>query len=257
MRIFNLLLFIFGLSLLSGCTNKPSIEFSDQTNEKILQSSGNTQKLIEFYKKQLTKQERSDTRLKLVSTYESTGDFSSALFYLKPILNQKQDLEVKVELLAGRAYLNLHQFSQAEIFLSDANKRKPADAEVMNLLGVLSCYQGKLSQAQIWFSKARASMGNDQTIKNNLALVFLLQGDYITARRLLESLVVNDELDNKKVTANLAVVYAKQGDKQAFSQLTKSLSKEQSNALYMQLSELRLVNLQSLSVGSNMAPIEN
>ncbi len=248
MRTFNSALLVASLSLLGGCASSSGPHFSNATNEKILQSSGNTQKLIEFYKQQLAKDEQQETRIKLVTCYEKVGDYSSAVFYLKPLLQGQEQAPFDIALLAGKAYLNKQDFALADKYLKQAHQQQPMEAKVMNLLGVSASYQGNLSEAQLWFSKARASMGDDRTVKNNLAIVALLQGDYLTARRLLESLAADGGKSSKKVTANLALVYAKQGDKAAFDGLTKHMPAEQRTTLYRQLAQLQLVNMQSLSM---------
>lgn len=244
---------VYGLLMLamSGCAQQGKQTFSDSTNEKILESSGSYSQLIELYKKQLVQKESLKTRIKLIKTYEKVGDYSSAIFYLQPLL-KTQPKEFAIQRLAGRAYLNTQEYKQAEYYLSLAHRNHPTDAKVMNLLGVMAGYQGDLVQAQLWFSKARSSMGNDHTIKNNLALIALLQKDYGTARRLLESLI-NDETNKNKQTvkANLALVYAKQGDQAAFLTLTKQLDENKQSLLYKQLRALKLVNLQQLSVSQN------
>lgn len=251
MRIFKCAMFSVVLLVLSGCAQNDQHSFSDTTNEKILQSSRSYNQLIELYKKQLAKKESSVIRKKLISTYEKVGDYSSAIFYLKPLLKHHGD-EFEVQRLAGIAYLNTQDYQQAKIYLSRAHQSQPSNAAVMNLLGVLAGYQGDLVPAQLWFSKARSSMGNDQTIKNNLALIAILQQDYRTARRLLESLLDDDQTNNQQtIKANLAVVYARQGDLPAFYQLTKALDRPKQNRLYAQLRALKLVNLQQLSVNQH------
>lgn len=235
--------------LLSACANTSS-QFSDQTNEKILQSSSNYPKLVEFYKNKLIDKESPDYRIKLIKTYERVGDYSSAIFYLQPLLAKSNTINFEINMLAGKAYLNQSDYPKAQLYLATAHQQQPNDANVLNLLGVLSSYQGNLAGAKNWFIAARNAMGDDRTVKNNLALVALLQGDYNNARELFESLLANKTSLNPQVKANLAIVYAKLGDENAFNRLVNEPDQIKQQQLYQQLSDLKLVDIRDLALVS-------
>lgn len=244
---------------LSGCTSlqDKGLHLSDKTNEKVLITSGNYPKLIEFYKKQLKDNDDNKTRIKLVDSYERVNDYASAIFYLEPLLKKTHDITVDVNILAGRAYLNQGDFSQAKQYLDRANKQEANNAEVMNLLGVLASYQGDFVSAKKWFLASRTAMGDDKKVKNNLALIAMLEGDFATAKYLLLQLVDDKSAPQRKVRSNLALVYAKLDDKDAFDRLMRQSDSANKDELFAQLQQVKLVSIHSLISNSSLDSGEN
>ncbi|WP_068716664.1 tetratricopeptide repeat protein [Vibrio tritonius] len=252
--VYKLTSYLFLALVLSGCTSlqDKGTHLSDETNEKVFISTGNYPKLIEFYKKQLKDDEDSKTRIKLVNAYERVNDYSSAIFYLEPLLDEASKATVEVNILAGRAYLNQGDFQQAKRYLERANKQEASNAEVMNLLGVLASYQGDFPTAKKWFLASRTAMGDDKKVKNNLALIAMLEGDFATAKYLLIQLVEDKSAPQKKVRSNLALVYAKLGDKAAFNDLIRQSDRIKKDELFAQLQQVQLVNMSSLLSNSTL-----
>ena len=244
--IFSLLLSLF----LFGCVSNNSGGFDPNTKEKLLLSGKNYQKLISFYKEQLVKKEDKDIRIKLIQAYVELGDFNSAIFYLEPLL-KRQEIEYKVNLLAGKSYLNTGDIDRALEYLGKANQQQPTSAEVLNLLGISDCYKGNFYAAKQRFSQARIYMDDDLTVKNNLALVAILQQHYFTAKDLLESLYYTGAKNDRRVKANLAIVYAKLGNRRAFSELTKGLTDEQQNQVFARLKNMEVADVKGIVLGEH------
>ncbi|WPC76463.1 tetratricopeptide repeat protein [Vibrio porteresiae] len=237
---------------LSGCvatSGKRNGGIDTQTQEKVLLSSKNYQKLITFYKSQLLAKEDFATRIKLIRAYVETADFHSAIFYLEPLLNTKKE-SFDVNYLAGKSYLNLGDLDRANRYLTQANRLNPREADVLNLLGINDCYRGEFYQAKQRFLQARVFMDDDITVKNNLALVAILQQHYFTAKDLLEPMYFSNANGSQRIKANLAIVYAKLGDMGGFTRLTTTLSPEQRNKLFANLKALKLSDVKRAVLGS-------
>ncbi|MCA2015156.1 hypothetical protein LDJ79_03475 [Vibrio tritonius] len=236
----------------TGCvstSNNRSGGIDFKTQEKVLLSGKNYQKLISLYKSKLLAKEDFTTRLKLIRAYVDTADFSSAIFYLEPLLNTKKE-SFEVNYLAGKSYLNLGELDRANQYLTKANHLNPRDADVLNLLGINDCYLGEFYQAKQRFLQARVFMDDDITVKNNLALVAILQQHYFTAKDLLEPMYFSNAKGSHRIKANLAIVYAKLGDMSGFSRLTSGMPNDQRKKLFSNLRMLKLADVKKAVLGT-------
>jgi tight adherence protein D len=237
------------LFLLSGCVSDVSTSSSSEkmrvSNESVLQASGDIRDLIRLYKHELKRKEDGAMRLKLVQAYLDMQDYHSALFYLEPLFKRVR-VPRQAYVLAGKAYLDLADWHQAESVLRLAYARARDNAEVLNLLGVVASCQGDFQMARTWFVRARHAMGDDVKINNNLALLDILAGHYRAAEATL-TLLVRQDKHNKRLRANLAIVYAKLGKQKAFEQLLGDWPSSQRLRLFSRLRQLDMRNLSVLT----------
>lgn len=234
---------LFVVLALTACTtvDGQSAKSGKYTNEQLLVSSGNHQELIKLYKQQLLEKDQPDTRIKLVRSYVETSDFESAIFYLKPLIESKNEVSADAYFYYGKAKFGLNEFAQANASLNKAVDLQPNHGEALNLLGVLAAYDGDYQLARERFVQAREMMVDDVKIKNNLAMMDLIEGRYQSAIEKLLPLL-SQPTPSPKVKSNLAFAYAKLDMYEQFSQLTADnhFSKSQSRLVFAQLQNIEL-----------------
>ncbi|WP_123766765.1 tetratricopeptide repeat protein [Vibrio maerlii] len=205
---------ILSALLLVGCTSNGPSELElvlDKTNfesrEKVLADSGDTYKLIAFYKQEIVRNDTTDLRIKLVESYLEAQDIESALFYLQQ-MDKVEGYQEQIAFLSAKAYYLQGEVDLAEKYALDALALQWVFPEVENLLGLIYAAKQQYPLARQYFNMARGHHYNDIVIKNNLAVVDLLEQNYQQAIFRLEALFNNGLADNQ-VRANLALAYAK------------------------------------------------
>lgn len=174
---------ILMLAVLTGCSGGLTNASDDDQKEYILTQLNDYQGLIEIYRKKLSSNDNDDDRYHLSKLYYNIGDFGSSNVYLEPLVEKKRD--EKYLLLQAKNCLELGQEDKAAKIITALLEKNSESGELWNLQGVLLAQQGKYSEAISSFEKARGLFYNEEIVINNLAMMAILQQDYIKARNYL------------------------------------------------------------------------
>ncbi|MCG9782994.1 pilus assembly protein TadD [Vibrio brasiliensis] len=190
----SLLLTVF----LAGCT---AVNTELQTKEKLLIGSGNDQQLIEFYKANLKLEPI--YKAKLVDLYLSQKDIKSAELYRNTYT--EDDLQ-EPEFILTNARLDYQKknYSQAlanlDLYLDEGGEM----GQFHLLKGKILAQQKRFSQAIEQFEESRKQGASDREAGNNIAVVKMMQADYLGATDTLYDLYIASPSD-KKVRSNLII----------------------------------------------------
>lgn len=209
---------LLAISVLSGCATQPE-PTSLIEEETLLIQSGNHEKLVEYYKAQLSKSENRQTRMKLALAYLNSGDPESALFFVSP-LNMGQEAHAEPLLIEAKSLYSLGQFRKAKTQALKAYELKPNNAEIENLLGMICAANSDLEEARQYFTSARTNLYDDIKIKNNLAVLNIVEGHYQKAVQLLLPIYLKGKAD-KQIEANLTLAMAKIGNVSYIKDMSK------------------------------------
>ncbi|MFP5595626.1 tetratricopeptide repeat protein [Kluyvera sp. 142486] len=203
------LLPIVMLAVLSGCSGGLSNASEDDQKEYILTQLNDYQGLIEIYRKKLSLQDNVDDRYHLSMLYNKIGDYNSSNIYLKPLVESNGD--TKYSLLQAKNLIELGNESDARDILDNLISKDEANGELWNLQGIMLAQQGRYSDAMRSFEKARGLFYNEEIVINNIAMMEILQQDYVNARDNLLSLYVRKKYRSQTVY-NLVYSLVKIGD---------------------------------------------
>lgn len=232
-------LLIIVLLFIGGCKSTSALEKAShvselESKEKIFKATNNSEKLIEFYKKELKRNDSEQYRIKLANSYLNILDPESALFVMEPIL-KRDNVSFESAIVSAKAYLDLGDNNSALTILKDAQKSNSDDGEVYNLLGIIYANKGEWQTSRQMFERARANFYDDIKVKNNLALLDMIEGDDNQALKRISSLTA-DQLDDEKIHSNLLLIMAKNGHKDyVMEALGPRLSTKQKNQIYQAL----------------------
>lgn len=174
---------ILMLAVLTGCSGGLTNASDDDQKEYILTQLNDYQGLIEIYRKKLSANDNDNDRYHLSELYHNIGDFGSSNVYLDPLVEKKKD--EKYLILQAKNYLELGQEAKSAKIISTLLAKNGESGELWNLQGVLLAQQGKYSEAITSFEKARGLFYNEEIVINNLAMMAILQQDYLKARNYL------------------------------------------------------------------------
>lgn len=208
------ILVLIAILSIAGCVTKTTEsqqELADnasfQSQEELLLSTNNTEKLIEFYRESLRNKESNDIRIKLVSAYVDAKDYDSASFHVEQIIPDEQQ-QANVLFLKAKIYFAKGQVEPALNHVTKALELKPGMAQAENLLGMIWAQKGNYEVSRHYFLQARKHFFDDVIIKNNLAVLDLIEGYYEEALGRLYPIYEKGSED-PKVLSNLVMAYAK------------------------------------------------
>lgn len=171
----------------------------------------------------------------LAQTYLDFGDSDSALFTISPLtkrvtydssLKKKENDNVSFwgEMFSNEKKSSLNWLliqANAELALGmndaalssslQALQFDKKNAEVSNLIGVIYAGEGNIYEARHYFYLARENLYDDVKVKNNLALLFMMEGKFDSAVKMLLPLYVNGQAD-KQIESNLTIALVKTND---------------------------------------------
>ncbi|HBC6427781.1 hypothetical protein EAJ18_19405 [Citrobacter amalonaticus] len=225
------------LAVLSGCTGGPTNASDEEQKEYILTQLNDYQGLIEIYRNKLSVKDNDDERYYLSQLYNKIGDYSSSNIYLAPLVEKKGSKEYL--LLKTQNLLELGKENEAQAILNEMLAHDDSNGELWNLQGILLAQTGDYLKATLSFEKARGLFYDEEVVVNNLAMMAILQGDYITARNYLLPLYSRKEY--KPQTAyNLAYALVKSDDYESAKKIIidDKLSTSQPDALIASLAKL-------------------
>lgn len=203
------LLPILMLVVLSGCSGGLSNASEDDQKEYILTQLNDYQGLIEIYRKKLSLKDNAADRYHLSLLYNKIGDYNSSNIYLKPLVDGNGDS--KYFLLQAKNLIELGQENDARVIIDQLISKEGANGELWNLRGIMLAQQGHYTDALRSFEKARGLFYNEEIVINNIAMMEILQQDYVKARDHQLSLYVRKKYRSQTVY-NLVYSLVKIGD---------------------------------------------
>ncbi|TCV27455.1 tetratricopeptide repeat protein [Vibrio crassostreae] len=259
-------LVVIAMVLVSGCT---AVNNQLDTKEQLLIGSGDSQKLIEFYKANI----QSDPvyKVKLVNLYLDLKDIKSAELYRNTYSDSDLD-DPEYILTSARIYYQKKNFERALEELDKYRDEGGAEYEYQLLTGKILAQQKRFSEAIEHFEESRKQGASDREAGNNIAVVKIMQSDYLGATDILYDLYLSNPND-QRVSSNLILSSVKSqrpdialevlkhsnSDEQAHKQLSalmRSISKSKGKRTMTQSTidmEQQLIGSQAHS-GSFVAP---
>ncbi|WP_391090563.1 tetratricopeptide repeat protein [Vibrio sp. NH-UV-68] len=257
------LISVLFLLFLAGCS---STNNGLQTKEKLLVGSGNSEQLTEFYKANLKVEPA--YKAKLVNLYLDQKDIKSAELY-RNTYSENELEEPEYILTNARLHYQKKNFSLALADLDTYIDEGGEESQFHLLTGKILAQQKRFDQAIEQFEESRKKGASDREAGNNIAVVYMMQGDYISATDILYDLYLASPGD-PKVRSNLIlssvhssrpdialeVLKHSNSDEQARKQLAallNSLTKPKGESAKVTESELQLRPI-SKSTASFVAP---
>nr|WP_286300027.1 pilus assembly protein TadD [Vibrio sp. FE10] len=190
------ILTVIMLVLISGCT---TVNNQLDTKEQLLIGSGDSQKLIEFYKANI----QSDPvyKVKLVNLYLDLKDIKSAELYRSTYSESDLD-DPEFILTNARIYYQKKNFEYALEELKNYRDEGGAEYEYQLLTGKILAQQKRFTEAIEHFEESRKQGASDREAGNNIAVVKIMQSDYLGATDILYDLYLSKPND-QRVSSNL------------------------------------------------------
>ncbi len=190
------ILTVIMLVLISGCT---TVNNQLDTKEQLLIGSGDSQKLIEFYKANI--QSDSVYKVKLVILYLVLKDIKSAELYRSTYSESDLD-DPEFILTNARIYYQKKNFEYALEELKNYRDEGGAEYEYQLLTGKILAQQKRFTEAIEHFEESRKQGASDREAGNNIAVVKIMQSDYLGATDILYDLYLSNPND-QRVSSNL------------------------------------------------------
>lgn len=128
---------------------------------------------------------------------------------------KKDPQNFDAQLKAAELYYQIQSYEGAIEFLTQANKLKPDNYEVIVNLGNATFDANKFEDAEKWYTAALAKKADDVNVRTDLGLTFMFRStpDYDRAiKEFTRSLEIDPS--HKQTLQNLAVAYTKKGDRE-------------------------------------------
>nr|WP_135455275.1 tetratricopeptide repeat protein [Vibrio echinoideorum] len=190
------ILVIIFLVFFSGCA---TVNNQLNTKEQLLLGSGDSQKLIEFYKANI--QSEPEYKVKLVNLYLDLKDIKSAELYRSTYNDNDLD-EPEYILTNARLYYQKNNFEKALEELNKYRDEGGEEYEYQLLTGKIFAQQKRFTQAIEHFEESRKQGASDREAGNNIAVVKIMQSDYLGATDILYDLYLSNPND-QRVSSNL------------------------------------------------------
>ncbi|HKS35295.1 MAG TPA: tetratricopeptide repeat protein, partial [Enterobacteriaceae bacterium] len=211
---------LLSLCLIAGCQRSAFDERSVDQRQKeyLLSKVNNYQGLISLYREKLSQNDKRDTRYRLAELYYQVEDYESSRHYLKPLLDNSR--EEKGWLLESKNLLETGKTEEALAALEQVQSLAPESGEAWNLRGVLLAQSGDFPQAEQAFGEARLRFVDDNIVLNNLAMLAIMQENYMAARDYLMPLYARGNI-SQKMLHNLVFVLVKLQDFQGAEEILR------------------------------------
>ncbi|WED26080.1 hypothetical protein L3V77_13760 [Vibrio sp. DW001] len=224
---------LFFVFVLNGCATNGNLskeEIAEQatfeSREQMLISARNQERLVDFYKEALAKEESSENKIKLINAYIQSGNTELAAFHLGTIKVDDSNV-AEVVFLRAKVYLEEGLIDKAYINCQTALSQRDKYPEAENLMGLILAEKGEFEKARNYFLLARGHYHDDLIISNNLAVLDLIQEDYDAAIKRLQPIYAAGNAD-RKIKSNLVFALTKKGQyKQVETILREQGYKEQ------------------------------
>ena len=143
------------------------------------------------------------------------------------------------QIKAAEGYYKAQQFSGALEFLTQANKLRPDNSEIMTDIGNVNFDSDKYEEAEKWYTAALAKKPDDADVRTDLGLTFIFR-DKPNYDRAIEEFkrVIASNPAHVQALQNLTVAYTKKSDAaNATATLDKLAEADPSNKAIAKLRE--------------------
>lgn len=186
--------------LLSGCASTGPDE---QKTVEQLTVSKNYAGLVEVYKAKVIEDDQDwEAQQKLAEAYLKNGDVESADFYVQRVIDLSRNPSGSAYFLKGKIEAKNFDFEGALDQYAQALALGLNDAELYMQRGIALAQTKKYETAIDSFNLARLRGFDETAVKNNIAMVYIYQGDFQSAVDILLP-VYEQDTTNSKVSSNL------------------------------------------------------
>lgn len=233
---FTLLCLVFPLA---GCQNEfgDGAEPNDNQKEYILSKVNNYQGLIKLYHDKLNRKGDAATRYKLADLYYQVEDYESSRYYLHPLLITSPD--EKALLLESKNLLEQGKNDEGLSVISRVLDISHNNGDAHNIRGIFLARTGDFSAAQHEFNKARLHFVDDGIVLNNMAMLAIMQEDYITAKNYMMPLYARGHISQKMLHNLVFVLVKMQNFQEAENILRSDKMYDQRDGLLESLSQIK------------------
>ncbi|MGF1686541.1 tetratricopeptide repeat protein [Photobacterium japonica] len=206
----------------------------------------NYQGMIAYYKAALQQQPDDPELLqKLAQVYYHAGDIESAAFYVEHLQSQVAPTPA-LSVLAGNIDDARGNLTGALSAYEQAATLGDTSATLNMSQGIVLGKLGRFQQAEDQFNQARLKGFDDIAIKNNLAVLYLAQGQFQHVVDMLIPVYTGADFkakDNQTLAVNLAIALIKQGDEQqAYNVLKDMYTDDQLRVLFQQVKAMTVTS---------------
>ncbi|GHA63736.1 tetratricopeptide repeat protein [Photobacterium aphoticum] len=229
---------------LTGCATSGNTANSVAEMAKVNNYPG----MIAYYKAAL-QQQPGDAAImqKLADVYYQSGDLESAGFYVDHLQAQGEATPALL-VLAGHIDDAKGDFTGALSAFEQAAKQGDNSAALNISQGIVLGKLGRFADAEDQFNQARLKGFDDIAIKNNLAVLYLAQGQFQRVVEMLMPVYTQADFnvkDHQTLAVNLAIALIKLGDdKQAYGILKGMYNDEQLAVLFRQVKNMTVLPAQ-------------
>ncbi|WP_372777949.1 tetratricopeptide repeat protein [Litorivivens sp.] len=205
-------------ALLAGCAATPldNAALESETFESHVENgqrhwnAGEYERATDAYQQALALQDRADIRKALGLLALSMSRFSQARAYLEPLVRDNpEDLNLRENYAI--TLLKQQDIKQAEAQFLAIHTLSPDRPATLNYLGVISDLQGDYAAAGDYYQKALSLQPNNAIFNNNYGYSRLMLGDFIAAEHWFRQALEQNPDQAERITNNLAIAYARQG----------------------------------------------
>ncbi len=161
------------------------------------------------------------SRLGLAKTYQALGASDAAInFYDQVLRLDPGNMEAKMG--SGQMLITKNRPMDAIPYLTELSKQDPKNYRIYNMLGLAHDLMGEQEEAQMSYGKGLELAKDNISLLNNLALSFAFEGQYAPAIKLL-SKAINLDYTVTKAQQNLVLVYILSGEEEAGRKIGESI----------------------------------
>ncbi len=161
------------------------------------------------------------SRLGLAKTYQALGASDAAInFYDQVLRLDPGNMEAKMG--SGQMLITRNRPRDAIPYLTELSKQDPKNYRIYNMLGLAHDLMGEQEEAQMNYGKGLQLAKDNISLLNNLALSFAFEGQYAPAIKLL-SKAINLDYKVTKAQQNLVLVYILSGEEEAGRKIGESI----------------------------------
>ncbi len=165
------------------------------------------------------------SRLGLARTYQAMGATDAALnFYDQALSLDPNNAEAKLG--TGQMLITKNRPADAIPYLNALQKADPGNYKIYNMLGLAHDLMGDQETAQMNYGRGLEISPDNISLLNNLALSFAFEGQYAPSIKLL-SKAINLDYSVTKAQQNLVLAYVLSGEEAAGRKIGESLMTEE------------------------------
>jgi len=161
------------------------------------------------------------SRLGLAKTYQALGGTDAALNFYGQVL-QLDPANKDARMGIGEMLIAKNRPAEAIPYLTSLSKEDPKNYRIYNMLGLAHDLLGEQEEAQMNYARGLTLAADNISLLNNLALSLAFEKQYAPSIRLL-SKAINLDYSVTKARLNLVLVYVLSGEEEAGRKIGESL----------------------------------